>query len=42
MSNPKIAAEIARQLCKFHQVEMPGSREPQLWNDVCKFLEKGH
>lgn len=40
MSNPKIASEIARQLRKFHQVEVPGSREPQLWIDVCKFLEK--
>ncbi|KAJ6796321.1 putative ethanolamine kinase [Iris pallida] len=40
MSNPKIAAEIARQLYKFHQVEVPGPKEPQLWNDVYKFLEK--
>ncbi|XP_010254375.1 PREDICTED: probable ethanolamine kinase [Nelumbo nucifera] len=40
MRNPKLAAEIARQLCKFHQVEIPGSREPQLWNDILKFLEK--
>lgn len=40
MSQPKIAAEIARQLRKFHQVEIPGCREPQLWNDINKFLEK--
>nr|XP_029122826.1 probable ethanolamine kinase [Elaeis guineensis] len=40
MSNPKIAAEIAKQLYKFHQVDIPGSREAQLWNDVFKFLEK--
>ncbi|KAJ6824083.1 putative ethanolamine kinase [Iris pallida] len=40
MSNPKIAAEIARQLYKFHQVEVSGPKEPQLWNDIFKFLEK--
>ncbi|XP_008784349.2 probable ethanolamine kinase [Phoenix dactylifera] len=40
MSNPKIAAEIAKQLYKFHQVDIPGSSEAQLWNDVFKFLEK--
>ncbi|KAJ4953479.1 hypothetical protein NE237_030311 [Protea cynaroides] len=40
MRKPKLAAEIARQLCKFHQVQIPGSREPQLWNDIFKFLDK--
>ncbi|ERN04536.1 hypothetical protein AMTRI_Chr05g62550 [Amborella trichopoda] len=40
MSQPKIAAEIARQLCTFHQVEVPGSKEPQLWDDIYKFLER--
>ncbi|KAL5768965.1 hypothetical protein ACOSP7_015516 [Xanthoceras sorbifolium] len=40
MRNPKLAAEIAKQLRKFHQVEIPGSKEPQLWNDVSKFYEK--
>ncbi|KAL9440449.1 hypothetical protein AB3S75_019166 [Citrus x aurantiifolia] len=40
MRNPKLAAEIAKQLHRFHQVEIPGSKEPQLWNDVCKFFEK--
>ncbi|KAG0469545.1 hypothetical protein HPP92_015589 [Vanilla planifolia] len=40
MSIPKIAAEIARQLHKFHLVEVPGSRESQLWNDIFKFLKK--
>ncbi|XP_068652761.1 probable ethanolamine kinase isoform X1 [Aristolochia californica] len=39
MSKPKLASEIARQLRKFHQVEIPGSKEPQLWNDIFKFLE---
>ncbi|KAF6152726.1 hypothetical protein GIB67_021386 [Kingdonia uniflora] len=40
MKDPKLAAEIARQLSKFHQVEIPCSREPQLWSDIFKFLEK--
>ncbi|XP_029119452.1 probable ethanolamine kinase isoform X2 [Elaeis guineensis] len=40
MRNPKIAAEIAKQLHKFHQVEIPSPQEPQLWNDMFKFLEK--
>ena len=41
MRKPKLAAEIARQLRKFHEVEIPGSKEPQLWNDISKFFEKG-
>lgn len=41
MKNPKLAAEIAKQLRKFHQVEIPGSKEPQVWNDVLKFFKKG-
>ncbi|KAK4604357.1 hypothetical protein RGQ29_012743 [Quercus rubra] len=40
MRKPKLAAEIARQLRKFHEVEIPGSKEPQLWNDISKFFEK--
>ncbi|KAF8400669.1 hypothetical protein HHK36_013969 [Tetracentron sinense] len=40
MRKPKLAAEIARQLHKFHQVEIPDSKEPQLWNDIFKFFDK--
>lgn len=40
MKKPKLAAEIAKQLREFHQVEIPGSKEPQLWNDMFKFFEK--
>lgn len=40
MKEPRIAAEIAKQLQKFHQVDIPGSKEPQLWNDIFKFLKK--
>ncbi|KAF5725818.1 ethanolamine kinase isoform X1 [Tripterygium wilfordii] len=39
MREPKLSAEIARQLHKFHQVEVPGSKEPQLWNDIFKFFK---
>lgn len=41
MKMPKLAAEVAKQLNKFHQVEIPGSKEPQLWIDISKFFEKG-
>ncbi|KAL6846198.1 hypothetical protein ACP4OV_023646 [Aristida adscensionis] len=40
MREPQIAAEIAKELQKFHQVDIPGSKEPQLWNDIFKFLKK--
>lgn len=40
MSDPKISAEIASQLRRFHQVEVLGSKESQLWNDISKFLEE--
>ncbi|XP_057485492.1 probable ethanolamine kinase [Actinidia eriantha] len=40
MRQPKLAGEIAKQLCRFHQVEIPGSKEPQLWNDIFKFFQK--
>ncbi|MBA0661593.1 hypothetical protein Goklo_005870 [Gossypium klotzschianum] len=38
MKKPKLAAEIAKQLRRFHQVEIPGSKEPQLWVDIFKFV----
>ena len=41
MSTPEVAVEIAKQLRMFHQVEVPGSRDPQLWNDIHKFYREG-
>lgn len=41
MRQPNVVAEIARHLRKFHEVEIPGSKEPQLWNDIFKFFKKG-
>ncbi|KAF0913953.1 hypothetical protein E2562_025367 [Oryza meyeriana var. granulata] len=40
MKEPRIAAEIAKELRRFHQVDIPGSKEPQLWDDIFKFLKK--
>ncbi|KAF7806371.1 putative ethanolamine kinase [Senna tora] len=40
MREPKLAAKIAKQVRRLHQVEIPGCKEPQLWNDICKFFEK--
>ncbi|CAI0410613.1 unnamed protein product [Linum tenue] len=36
---PNLAAAIANQLRRFHAVEIPGSKEPQLWNDIFKLYE---
>ncbi|KAK4420258.1 putative ethanolamine kinase [Sesamum alatum] len=40
MRKPKLVAEIAKQLRKFHEVEISCSKEPQLWNDIFKFLDR--
>ncbi|KAK9073827.1 hypothetical protein SSX86_006421 [Deinandra increscens subsp. villosa] len=40
LRKPKLAAEIAKQLNRFHQVEIPGSKSPQLWVDIFKFFER--
>ncbi|KAK9055086.1 hypothetical protein SSX86_026166 [Deinandra increscens subsp. villosa] len=40
LRKPKLAAEIAKQLNRFHQVKIPGSKEPQLWVDIFKFFER--
>jgi ethanolamine kinase len=41
MKEPRIAAEIAKEIRRFHQVDIPGSKEPQLWDDIFKFMKKG-
>lgn len=40
MREPKLAAMIAKELRKFHEVEIPGSKESQLWIDLLKFFDK--
>ncbi|XP_022974065.1 probable ethanolamine kinase [Cucurbita maxima] len=37
---PELAAEIAKQLNKFHKVYIPGSTEPQLWIEIFKCYGK--
>ncbi|KAJ4844676.1 hypothetical protein Tsubulata_018294 [Turnera subulata] len=39
MGKLNLTAEIAKQLRVFHQVDIPGSKEPQLWNELFKFYE---
>lgn len=41
MREPKLVPKIGKQLKRFHQLEIPGSKDPQLWNDISKFFEKG-
>ncbi|KAJ3704897.1 hypothetical protein LUZ61_008602 [Rhynchospora tenuis] len=40
MRNPKIASEIAKELRRFHQVDIPTFKEPQLWDDIFRFLKE--
>ncbi|XP_051132238.1 probable ethanolamine kinase [Andrographis paniculata] len=40
MRKPNLAAAIAKQVRKFHEVEIPGCKEPQLWNDILKFFDR--
>ena len=42
MRKPELVVEIAKQLRRFHEVEIPGSKEPQLWNDISKFFSRGN
>jgi len=41
MRDPKVSAEIAKQLGRFYEMEVPGSKQPQLWIEVSKFFDKG-
>ncbi|XP_073317432.1 probable ethanolamine kinase [Primulina huaijiensis] len=40
MRKPKLVSKIAKQLRRFHEVGIAGSKEPQLWNDIFKFFER--
>eukprot|EP00249_Psilotum_nudum_P019045 c27071_g1_i1 orf=658-1773(-) len=37
---PDFAARIAREVRRLHELEVPGSKDPQLWLDIFKFLDK--
>ncbi|XP_073386532.1 probable ethanolamine kinase isoform X2 [Physcomitrium patens] len=41
IAKPEFAKLIAVEVRRLHELEIPGSKEPQLWNDIYKFIEKG-
>lgn len=41
MGKPELAKLIAMEVRRLHELEIPGSKEPQLWNDIYKFIDKG-
>ncbi|XP_024364257.1 probable ethanolamine kinase [Physcomitrium patens] len=40
MGKPELAKLIAMEVRRLHELEIPGSKEPQLWNDIYKFIDK--
>lgn len=40
MSSPRMAAHIAKEVRRLHEVDVPGSKDPELWTDISKFLDK--
>lgn len=41
MGKPELAKLIAVEVRRLHGLEIPGSKEPQLWQDIYKFSDKG-
>ena len=41
MCNPRLAALIAKELRRLHEMDVPGSKDAQLWSDLSKLLDKG-
>lgn len=41
MGKPELAKLIAVEVRRLHGLEIPGSKEPQLWHDIYKFIDKG-
>ncbi|EFJ10629.1 hypothetical protein SELMODRAFT_127783, partial [Selaginella moellendorffii] len=41
LSKPNVASLIAKELRRLHSLQIPGSKEPQLWEDILKFYDKG-
>lgn len=41
MAKPELAKLIAAEVRRLHGLEIPGSKEPQLWHDIYKFIDKG-
>ncbi|KAL3685860.1 hypothetical protein R1sor_003882 [Riccia sorocarpa] len=40
LSQPATAARIAKELRRLHETEAPFPKEPQLWADISRFMEK--
>lgn len=41
MAKPELAKLIAVEVRRLHGLEIPGSKEPLLWQDIYKFIDKG-
>lgn len=41
MAKPELAVLIAAEVRRLHDLEIPGPKDPQLWVDIHKFIEKG-
>lgn len=40
LAKPELAKLIAAEVRRLHGLEIPGSKEPQLWHDIYKFIDK--
>ncbi|KAG0553684.1 hypothetical protein M758_12G030800 [Ceratodon purpureus] len=40
MAKPEMAKLIAMEVRRLHELEVPGSKEPQLWHDLYKFIDR--
>ena len=41
LAKPELAVLIAAEVRRLHDLEIPGPKDPQLWVDIHKFIEKG-
>jgi ethanolamine kinase len=41
MAKLELAAPIAADVQRLHGLDIPGSKEPQNWHDIFKFINKG-
>jgi ethanolamine kinase len=41
MAKLELAAPIAAEVQRLHGFNIPGSKQPQVWHDIFKFINKG-
>jgi ethanolamine kinase len=41
MAKLEVAAPIAAEVQRLHGLDIPGTKEPQVWHDIFKFINKG-